>query len=126
MEKDMYQLVGILNVGDLKENFVYPIFEKDGDYYFENTFFEDRITSFEKVDGEEFQQNIEKIGEKVLLHHPKIEYQIGDEAVIAFLEDEDHLFVGTIDQYISFYSDERKDHSFIQDVVNNMKDIKRR
>lgn len=126
MKKDIYQLIGILNIGDLKENFVYPIFERDGDYYFENTFGEDKITSFEKVDGEEFQQNVERLGNKVLLHHPKIEYQIGDEAVIAFLEDEDHLFVGTIDQYISFYSEEKKNNPFIQEAVNNMKDIKKR
>ncbi|MBR2828692.1 MAG: hypothetical protein IKE70_05625 [Bacilli bacterium] len=126
MEKDNYQLVGILNTGDLKENFVYPIFEKDGDYYFENTLGDTAITSFEKVDREEFQQNIERLGEKVLLHHPKIEYQIGDDAVIAFLEDRDHLFIGTIDQYISFYSEEKKENSFIQKSLNNMKDHRKR
>ena len=126
MEKDMYQLIGILNVGDLKENFVYPIFEKNGDFYFENTFGKDKITSFEKVDGEEFQQKVERLGEKVLLHHPKIEYQIGDDAVIAFLEDQDHLFVGTIDQYISFYSEKKQENSFIQETVHNMKENRKR
>ena len=51
---------------------------------------------------------------------------IGDEAVIAFLEDQDHLFIGTIDQYISFYSEERKENSFIQESLNNMKDHRKR
>ena len=125
MEKT-YRLMGTMNLSQEERTFVYPIFEHNGDYYFEHTFDNLHIKSFEKVDGIDHISKIERLEEKSLLKEPKTEYHINDEAILAYQEDKEHLFIGTFDEMISYYENQAQKNPFTSMVIDNMKEERAR
>ena len=53
-----YKLFGTMNMFDFVPDFVYPVFEKNGEYYFQNSDNSMEIDSFYKICGE---KHIERI-----------------------------------------------------------------
>ena len=121
MEKDIYRLVGVLDTHEFEDDFLYPIFEKDGDYYFESTFNDTKIKTFERVDGEAHRSRIESLEDYNVINHFKRNYSLGEDAVLVYKENEDNLFIGTIDQFITFYQ-VRDNNPFTNNVLNSVKE----
>ena len=126
MENKKYRLMGTLDLQQQETGFVFPVFEKDGNYYFERTLNNLHIKSFEKVDGIDYISQIKRLDENKLVANTKRDFQLSDEAVIAFQEDKDHLFIGTLDDMISYYSNKETNNPFTIHVMDNIKEERAR
>ena len=125
MENNIYKLIGTMDLSNtINNNFLYPIFENNGDYYFENSFDNIHIDTFEKVYGLDHLKLIEKLDEKKLLSKPKKDYKIGDEAILVFRQNKDNIFIGTFDEFVEFYENiENKDKTLIN-IIDNIKEAR--
>ena len=104
-----YRLVGTLNLSGREEStIVYPIFKRGEEFYFQDSWDNKKITSFEKVDGMDHLNKIEFLDNKKLLSHPKRRYQVGSKPIIAYQKDKNSVFIGLYKEFIEFYERERK------------------
>lgn len=130
---EQYKLVGTMNIFGLIPDFVYPVFECKGRFYFQNSDNYLNIHSFDEIYGE---NNINRI--KMLdtsnnrLIGIKEYYSIGDEPVVAFQFSQDDYFMGTIDDFNDImknikFEDEilSKDIADFQNEVKLAKTLKR-
>ena len=95
-----YKLIGSLDIFGVLPDIIWPIFEKDGKYYFQHC--ENYITI------EEFAEMDYKCEEVVMIeeNYPvKRYYKLGDEPVVAFKLDNDNIFFGTFDEFNLFIKD---------------------
>lgn len=100
-DKNKYKLFGTMNMFDLVPDFVYPVFESNGKYYFQNSDNSIEIDSFHEIYGE---KHINKIKPLALSFNAskKEYYRVGDEPVVAFQTDKENYFVGTSDNFNEF------------------------
>ena len=126
MDKRTYRLMGTMNLSQEEKGFVYPIFEKDGAYYFEHSNQDMNIQSFEKVDGIEHISKIERLESNELLQDTKREYRVDDKAIIAYQEKKGRLFIGTIEDMISYYENKNTNNPFTSMIIEKMKEERAR
>ncbi len=122
----IYRLMGTMSNFKEENSFVYPIFEQGGDYYFEHSDSTLHIQSFEKVDGLDHISKIKRLEEDKVVGITKREYQVNEEAILAYQEDDNHLFIGTMDDMIAYYDNMNSSNPLTNMVVNNMKEQQRR
>ena len=96
-----YVLKGIINVNDYNMDIVYPVFMKDGLFYFQKIK-NHKIENFELITNIKLLEKI-KIFEKGITNTLiNKRCSIGDNAFYAFQTDENDVFVSTIDGFIRF------------------------
>lgn len=94
MEEE-FKLVGILNIFELSNEFVYPIFEFEGKYYLQSNDSLNKIESFELV-ASTFNKLVKPI-DAYELHYSgnKMIFKIGDDALYGIEFTDSKVFLGT-------------------------------
>ena len=125
MEEKTYRLIGTLDLmNNINNNFIYPIFENNGDFFFANSFEYTNIDTFEKVYGLDHLRKIKELEKNKLLSNPKKEYKIGDEPIVVYKQDIDNIFIGTYDEFVDYYDKlDNKDQNVIN-AINHIKESK--
>lgn len=96
-----YLLKGIININDYNMDMVYPVFYRDGLFYFQKIK-DHKIEGFELIKNIKLLEKI-KIFEKGLTNNLiNKSYSIGSNAMYAFQTDEYDVFVSSIDGFLSF------------------------
>ena len=77
-----YKLIGFINLFGVIPDFVFPVFENEGEYYFQHGN-NDRIEEFEKVKGDLYKQIIPLIDRKntIIDFFIKFVYYVGPEGI---------------------------------------------
>lgn len=114
-----YQLVGTLNLYNTKEDFVYPVFEKNGFYYAENSI-NNTIHSFSKINSTKLLKQIKKIDyNNTKLIGIKTIYNIGDQKPYAFQLDTNKIIICDIKTFIKFLKLYRTKEMELRAIINN-------
>lgn len=101
-----YKLIGTMNMFDFVPDFVYPVFENNGKYYFQNSDNNIEIDSFYEICGEEHISRIKPLTSSFnKLINVKEHYTVGDEPLVAFQTSEETYFIGTSDVFYDFIKD---------------------
>lgn len=121
-----YKLIGTMNVFDIVPDFVYPIFENNGKYYFENSYNSLEIDSFYEICGEKKISRIKPLTSSFnKLINVKEYYTIGDEPLVAFQTSEEKYFIGTGDVFCEFIKDIKIENEILSKSINDFqKEIK--
>lgn len=82
-----YKLVGFINLFGVIPDFVYPVFEREGEYYFQHGN-NDRIEEFEKVKSDLYQQVIPLIDRKNTI------IDLDSDPIYAFQSEEQNIHYG--------------------------------
>lgn len=113
-----YKLFGTMNMFDFVPDFVYPVFEKNGEYYFQNSDNSMEIDSFYKICGE---KHIERIKPLTFsfnkLINVKEYYAVGDEPLVAFETSEEKYFIGTSDVFNEFIKDIKIENEVLSEII---------
>lgn len=121
-----YKLIGTMNVFGIVPDFVYPIFENNGKYYFENSYNSLKIDSFYEICEEEKISRIKPLSSSFnKLINVKEYYTIGDEPLVAFQTSEEKYFIGTGDVFCEFIKDIKIENEILSKSINDFqKEIK--
>lgn len=119
-KKDSYKLVGILNMFDLIPDFIYPVFEKDGQYYFH---FGDQ----EKLKIEEFCPIKEEIHTKIVkldkikVNHSCEEavFYLDSDPVFGFQTAENEVFLGHFAEMKKFLETFETEEEFLKNEIED-------
>ena len=123
---NQYKLVGTMNMFDIVPDFVYPVFESQGKYYFQNSDNSLEIDSFLEVDEEKTESKIKPLTSSFNeLAGLKEHYTVGDEALVAFQTSEGKCFIGTSDNFNEFIKDiEIEDEIISKQIADFQNEIK--
>lgn len=103
---------------DFVPDFMYPVFEKNGEYYFQNSDNSMEIDSFYKICGE---KHIERIKPLTFsfnkLINVKEYYAVGDEPLVAFRTSEEKYFIGTSDVFNEFIKDIKIENEVLSEII---------
>lgn len=127
MEGNSYKFVGVINFFGVYPDFIYPIFENNGKYYFQKTD-NTLITSFNEI-KDSLRINMINFLDKntTKFINIKDEYCIGDEAVVAFQTDTDQFLISDTSSFVSFISKfVTEDHILIEQIDTFLDNIKRK
>lgn len=115
-DKNKYKLFGTMNMFDLVPDFVYPVFENSGKYYFQNSDNSIEIDSFHEIYGE---KHINKIKPLALSFNASTKeyYRVGDEPVVAFQTDKENYFVGTSDNFNEFIQSIKIENDILSEII---------
>lgn len=102
MKEKNYKLIGSICLFDNNPEFVYPVFENDGKFYFEHCEVTTVIDGFVEIKDEKHKALIQPFNEQDIISSRKREYNIGDSAVIGFRQDNLHTFFGSMDEFKKF------------------------
>jgi len=124
--EDGYSLVGTLNIfGDLNLNgFIYPIFKKDNQYYFENALDGQTIDSFEEITREDVIKMIKFLDLKdanITLKNIKLVYNVGDSPIVAYQNDE-IIFISDTTSMIEYLDSLDIKNEILQHEIEVFKD----
>lgn len=109
-----YKLYGTMNIFNLVPDFVYPVFECNGKYYFQKNDNHMTIDSFDEICGEEHTSRIKPLSSSFnRLVNIKDYYRVGDESVIAFQTSDDKYFIGNRDAFNEFIKDIKIDDEIL-------------
>ena len=112
-QNNKYLLKGIININNYNMDMVYPVFLKDGLFYFQKIK-NHKIENFELIKNIKLLEKI-KIFEKGITNNLiKKHYSIGSNAIYAFQTDEYDIFVSTINGFINFLKTMKVDDSLLQ------------
>lgn len=127
MENNYYKFVGVINFFGLYPDFVYPIFERDGKYYFQKTR-NTLITSFNEI-KDNLRINMINFLDKETTKFINIKesYSIEDEAVVAFQTDKNEFLISDTSSFVSFISSfVTEDHILIEEIDGFLDNVKRK
>ncbi len=116
MQEKRYKLYGFMNLFNITPDFVYPIFENNGKYYFQNSSNYTEIEEFEQV-----QDNYLKLIKPLTttisqLVNVKEYYTIEDEPVIGFQFNPHNVYLG--DPFVFYNLIEPLKHTY-DDILHN-------
>ena len=95
-----YRLVGILNMFDVIPEFVYPVFEYEGNFFIQDRTSVNQILSFELLMNDNLIKSIIPLNKfKLTYSDSKINFSDGDNVLIGFQISEDELFLGTFEEF---------------------------
>lgn len=117
MNNDCYKLVGTINLFGVCPEFVYPIFERNGKYYFQCSN-NATISSFKEIVENLYEKMIRFFdANDVIYMNIKKDYTIGDEIVIAFQINRNKLLVSDVDSFVPFIKDfDTDDHILTEEI----------
>jgi len=114
-----YKLVGTMNLFKTSPDFVWPVFERNNEYYFQNAMGQS-IESFTKVTGDKHLRLIEFIANKPNNYRflgGKEEYTIGDEPAVAFALVENDILVSDLSSFLGFMQDFVTDDTILRKQI---------
>lgn len=102
-DKNKYKLFGMMNMFGFIPDFVYPVFENNGKYYFQNSDNSLEIDSFHEIIGENHIKMIRALTFPInKLLKIKDYYIVGDEPLVVFQMNENDYFIGTSEEFLEF------------------------
>lgn len=115
-----------MNIIDIIPDFVYPIFESNGKYYFQNSNNNIEIDSFDEIINEKYISKIKPLNLSFnKLVNIKEYYEIGDEPLVAFQLNENTYFIGKSDDFNEFIKEVKiEDEKLSKDIHNFQNEIK--
>lgn len=127
MKNNCYKFVGVINFFGVCPDFVYPIFEKEGKYYFQKTS-NTLIISFNEIKDNLRTKMINFLDkETTKFINIKDGYYIGNEAVVAFQTDIDEFLISDTSYFVSFISKfVTEDHILIEEIDAFLDNVKRK
>ena len=118
--KNKYKLFGTMNMFDFVPDFVYPVFENNGKYYFQNSDNSIKIDSFYEICGEEHISKIKPLTSSFnKLINVKEHYVVGDEPLVAFQTSEEKYFIGTSDVFNEFIKDIKIENKILSEMITD-------
>lgn len=127
MKNDCYKFIGVINFFGVCPDFVYPIFENDGKYYFQKTNYT-IITSFSEIKDTLHINMINFLDEDITMFiNIKNQYYVGEEAIVAFQANSNKFFVSNTSSFVSFISKFTTDDHILREEIDTFLDsVKRR
>ena len=117
-DRNQYKLFGIMNMFDFVPDFVYPVFENQGKYYFQNSDNSIEIDSFYEICGEKHISRIKPLTSSFnRLIDVKEYYTVGDEPLVAFQTSEEKYFIGTSDIFNEFIKDIKIENGILSERI---------
>lgn len=117
-----YKLIGTMNMLDIVPDFVHPIFENNGKYYFQNSYNSLEIDSFYEICEEEKISRIKPLTSSFnKLINVKEYYTIGDIPLVAFQTSDEKYFIGTGDVFCEFIKDIKIENEILSKSINDFK-----
>ena len=99
--EEKYRLIGVLNILDVKPDFVYPIFEHGGKYYTQRSYDYININEFELLtDYVDYVESMAKY--QYVTSNLKPYYTVGDEYLVGFQIDDEKLYIGDTESFIDY------------------------
>lgn len=118
-----YKLVGILNLFDIVPDFVYPIFERDSQYYFITGDQEDLKTEGFEVVKDAAVKRIIRLSDLKINEFKQREFSKESNPIFAFQVSETEVYFGFFEEIKEFLKDfETEDEILkvtIEDFINN-------
>lgn len=106
MKKETYKLVGIFNMFDVIPDFVYPVFEREGKYFFQHANEEGHSINSPIEEFVQIKENaIEEIKffkDFIVSGNQESDYHVGSKIVYVFQINKEHLQIGTEEEMIEF------------------------
>lgn len=94
-ESEKYKLVGVINQYGVVPEFVYPVFEQDGNYYIQDGADDFTIDCFELLTDEKSIKSIKPLNDfSVIYAEKKITFTIGENKLLGFDFGRNYLFLG--------------------------------
>jgi len=122
MYDENYKFVGIINPFDIYPDFVYPIFEKNGKYYFQKTN-NTSITVFNEIKDNFRIEKIYLLNNEIASYiNIKDQYSVGDEAIVAFQLEKDKIIISDIANFISYIKDFVTDDHILIEKIDTLLD----
>ena len=119
--QENYKFVGVINRFGIYPDFVYPVFERFGEYYIQYSNL-GTITDFKKIKKKYYLEKI-KFLDYYLFDDIKDYYIIGDEQVLGFQENESDFFVGDLNKFSSFIKEFYTDDEILSEEIDIILDI---
>ena len=133
-KKIFYNLYGVVNLFDKVPGFVYPVFERNGNYYFGHSDDTDRYTYFEMIEyGDTIRKirPLHNIASKTLVGFKK-GCQIGDPILYGMEQQKNVIYIATIDKMMKTLEDyQTRDDEFrnsidlVKNEIANVKKLRR-
>lgn len=102
-DKSGYKLFGIMNMFRFIPDFVYPVFENNGKYYFQSSDNGLEIDSFQEIISENHIKMTRALTFSInKLLKIKDYYVVGDEPLVVFQINENDYFIGTSEEFLEF------------------------
>lgn len=119
-DTNQYKLFGTINLFDLVPDFIYPIFENKGKYYFQNSYNSIEIDSFDEICGEKYISRITPLPSSFnKLINVKEYYTVGDEPLVAFQTSKEKYFIGTSDIFNEFIKDIKIEDKILSERITD-------
>ncbi len=103
--EEIFKLIGFLNVFEVPNEFIYPVFEFEGKYYTQSRDSYIRIESFEPLANDQFVMHVEPFYKYQLEYNSKkYDFKIGDEAIYGLQIGTSKIFLGNFSALKKFVS----------------------
>ena len=110
-----YRLVGILNMFDVIPEFVYPVFEYEGNFFIQDRTNVNQILSFELLMNDNLIKSIIPLNKfRITFPNQKVNYGDGDDVLIGFQLSEDELFLGTFEEFKKYAKELQIEDEFMK------------
>lgn len=110
-----YRLVGILNMFDVIPEFVYPVFEYEGNFFIQDRTSVNQILSFELLMNDNLIKSIIPLNKfRITFPNQKVNYSDGDDVLIGFQLSEDELFLGNFEAFKEYAKDLQIEDEFMK------------
>lgn len=119
-DKNKYKLFGTMSMFDFVPDFVYPVFENNGKYYFHNSDNSIEIDSFYEIYEKNHISRIKPFSPSFIKTMNINEYYtVGDEPLVAFQISEETFFIGTSDIFIEFIKNIQIDNEILSERITD-------
>lgn len=122
MANEKYRLIGSMCLFPTYPEFVYPVFEREGKFYFQVCEEATIIDDFSEIRDDEHLALIRPLQEipTRLGSIPK-EFARGDNALIAFQPDESTVFFGNMEAFRTYLKKNPVKDEFVQEQIHSLK-----
>jgi len=117
-----YELMGTMNMFDIAPDFVHPVFESNGKFYFQNSEDGQTIDSFYEIQGEKHLKKIRPLSNSYnMLVAIKDSYSIGSEPIVAFQVDKNIIYISDVKNFIEFTEDYKPENEIVEQQLSDFK-----
>lgn len=121
---DNYKFVGIMNRFGVQPDFVYPIFENDGKFYFSKSS-NGIISFFREIKDINYIKKIHFLN-SFEFNYLYDYYDVGDEQIVAFQISEKDFFISDFNSFIPFIQNFKTDDYILAEEIDVFLDIVKR
>lgn len=97
-----YNLVGSVNLFGMIPDYVLPVFERNGNYYFQVSNLSGKIDTFVESSNTLKNCEINLLENSSLVNSFKNKYKVNDDAIIMYQMNEEKYFLGTFGEFSNF------------------------